>query len=108
MTKSEKEEKVFRDCINKQLEKYNITINDVREGCPKEFHYKPKWLNKIPFFKRYCKKIPWYVYYTITEQEFLEWQDFCINLIRKELKYSKKKATQVFGSLALTFGLQIT
>lgn len=107
MTKQERIDKIFNECINKQLEKYNITINDVYKGGLKEFHYKPKWLSKIPFCKRYCKKIPWYVYYTMTEQEFLDWQDFCINLIRKELKHSKIRATQEFNYLVVSFGLRI-
>lgn len=76
ITKSE-----FDTLINKQLEKYSLTIEDV-------------------------KNIPdWYYVYTFdSEKEYLEWKKFCVKELRK--RFSLKASEQIFQSLDLNYGLR--
>ena len=63
-----KPEECVQLMLNKQLEKYDLTIDVVRD---------------IP---------EWYQQYTMNDAEFIEWKNFCINAMRANLKFSKKKA----------------
>lgn len=113
LTKDEIYHKVIRLCINKQLEPYGVTYDDVKKGGGCEFydynylqtHYYLWGLIKLKGL--HTKKIPWYQYLTFdSKQEFNEWKEFCINLFRKELKMSKTKAETEFGWFNLNYGLK--
>ena len=112
LTKEERYYKVFRDCINKQLEVYALNYDNVKKGEPFEY-----WADVIEteekylwFFKRKKiteKKVIWYQFLTFrTEQEYKSWEEFCINLFRKELKMSKKAAEEKFIWFDLKYGLK--
>ncbi len=112
LTKEERNYKVFRDCINKQLEVYALNYDNVKTG--ESFEY---WTDVIEteekylwFFKRKKiteKKVIWYQFLTFrTEQEYKSWEEFCINLFRKELKMSKKTAEEEFIWFDLKYGLK--
>ena len=61
----DKREEVLTIMLNKQLEKYNLTIEDVK------------------------KMSNWFQKYTMTNDEFEEWKYFCITTMRRELNFSK-------------------
>lgn len=113
LTKDETYHKVIRLGINKQLEPYGVTHDDVKKGGSHEF-IKVGIVNKKRYFFNLFEKTeyshvnkPWYQYYTFnSEQEFNEWKEFCINLFRKELKMSKTKAETEFGWFNLNYGLK--
>lgn len=113
LTKEELNHKVIRLCINKQLESYKITYDDVKKGGPHEF-IKVEIVNKKRYLFNLFEKTehsyvnkPWYQYYTFeSEQEFNEWKKFCINLFRKELKISKAKAEKEFAWFNLSHRLK--
>lgn len=106
-------QEVIKACINKELEPYGVTYDDVIIGGNNEvcYYYTRELktylfgLIKIPFLKEQSK--PWYQFYTFeSEQEFNAWKEFCINLFRKELKMSKAKAEREFGWFNLSYGLK--
>lgn len=106
-------QQVLEACINKQLAVYEVTYEDVKkEGryaiFKDTFYQKRKYLwGLISGWKKVTIEIPWYIAYTFTsEQEYQEWKEFCINLFRKELKLTKKKAEQQFMWLDLNYGLK--
>ena len=112
LTKEERNYKILRLCINKQLEVYGLNYDNVKKG--ESFEY---WTDVIEteekyfwFFKRKKvteKKVIWYQFLVFrNEQEFNEWKEFCINLFRKELKMSKKAAEVEFGWFNLSYGLK--
>lgn len=113
LTKEERIHKVIRLCVNKQLEKYGLTYDDVKRGGSYEFYYFYELEEKKKFFglwktkKLVQKSKPWYQLYIFeSEQEFNEWKEFCINLFRKELKMSKAKAESEFAWFNLSYGLR--
>ena len=79
----DKREEVLTIMLNKQLEKYNLTIEDVK------------------------KMTNWFQKYTMTNDEFEEWKYFCITTMRRELKFSKKQAEKELNSINLNWGLRI-
>lgn len=79
----DKREEVLTIMLNKQLEKYNLTIEDVK------------------------KMSNWFQKYTMTNDEFEEWKYFCITTMRRELKFSKKQAEKELNSINLNWGLRI-
>lgn len=76
---------VVTEILNKQLEKYNTTIAIIMDNDEKE----------------------WYKNYTMTEDEYLQWKDFSITLMRKKLRFSKHSAEKEFLWLNLIWGLRI-
>lgn len=71
--------------INKQLEKYKLTIEDV-EGIEN-----------------------WFLKYTFdTHEEYLEWKKYCINLLLKKSKvrFNKTNAEKEFNWIDLMYGLK--
>lgn len=112
LTKEELRYKVGRLCINKELEVYGLNYDNVKKGEPFEY-----WADVIEteekylwFFKRKKiteKKVIWYQFLTFrTEQEYKSWEEFCINLFRKELKMTKKIAEKEFFWFDLKYGLK--
>lgn len=78
-----KREEILTIMLNKQLVKYDLTIEDVK------------------------KILNWFSKYTMTNDEFEEWKYFCITTMRKELRFSKKLAEKEFASINLNWGLRI-
>lgn len=74
---------IFEDLINKELEKYNITVNDIKED--------KDWFEKYTFD---------------SFEEYNNWRDYCIETIRKRCKISKKKAEKEFIMFSLCYGLK--
>lgn len=113
LTKEERNHKVIRLCINKQLERHGVTYDDVKKGGQyetcfyNEIEEKPKFFGLWRTEELVQKSKPWYQYYTFeSEQEFNEWKEFCINLFRKELNMTKEKAEKEFVLFDLSYGLK--
>ena len=77
------EDEILTVMLNKQLIKYSLKIDDIRE---------------IP---------EWYSKYTMTGEEHAEWKYFCINTMIKNLGYSKIRAEKTFAWMDLCWGLRI-
>ena len=108
----ELEQQVWENCINKQLEPYGLTYEDVKIGGPKEyikvFEFK---MNKTLFgfikYPTFFKKVPWYQYYTFkSEAQYQDWKTFCLLEIISKLKYTKAMAENSFAWLDLHCGLK--
>lgn len=106
-------QEVIEACINKELEPYGVTYDDVKKGGEFETCYYSEYVTKKWLFgliKRTTLEVkskPWYRYYTFnSEQEYNNWKKFCINLFRKELKMTKAKAEREFGWFDLNYGLK--
>lgn len=106
-------QEVIEACINKQLEPYGITYEDVKTGGQYVF-IKVGFVEEKRYFfglfKRteysHTEKI-WYQYFTFnSKEEYESWKEFCIKLFRKELKMSKKKAEVEFDWFNLNYGLK--
>lgn len=81
MYKKEKQRTVFVELVNKQLEPFNVTYNDVSNDTD------------------------WYIRYRTTKEQedlFIKWG---INLIREKLKLTKKMAEQEMNWFILQWGL---
>lgn len=75
---------IWKDLINKELEKYNVTVEDIKED--------KDWFSKYTFDSK---------------EEYNNWRDYCIEIIRRELKMSKKKAEREFSMFSLCYGLRM-
>ena len=73
----------YMDMMNKQLEHYGKTIDQVKD--------EPEWFSK----------------YTMTTSQYEAWRTYCINLIAKKLRISKKLAAKEFTWVNLQHGLRI-
>jgi len=80
--------------INKALEKYNITLQDLSLERQEEI--------------RKLYGMEWYQLYTITTQEFNEWSKWATVQIKFTLKCSMKRAAEEFGYLNFNFGPVVT
>lgn len=77
--------------LNKQLEKYNITVQDIMAA------------------EGYNENSKWYDEYTFdSEEEYNNWKEFTVNLLTKQItpKLSKKRAQEEFSWLSLMWGLK--
>lgn len=76
--------------INKMLEKHKVDVEYVKANPTIE-------------------GIPWYQYYTFTEEEHQQWKDFFINYVMKECKpkQNKKDAEKKFMWFDMMWGLKI-
>ena len=74
---------VFREMIDKELEPHGKTMEDVKDSQT------------------------WYRDYTMTTAQCDEWKTFCIDLMRKKLKWSKALAEKEFAMFNLSYGLKI-
>lgn len=77
-----KRDDVLKEIINKELEKYNLTMTDVLDSKD------------------------WFTKYTMTNDEWKEWKSYSIELMRKKLKMSKKVAEKEFVWIDLMWGLR--
>lgn len=82
MISKEKKNEVIRKLINKQLEEYGVTYDDVLND--------PNWFNK----------------YTTTPEKEKEFEKWGIDLLRKELKLNKKEAEKEMSWFLLGWGLK--
>lgn len=112
LTNQEKIHKVIRLCINKQLEPYGLTYDNIKKGESFEYWEEPEEVEVkyLWFFKKEKvtkRKVLWCSYLTFrNEQEFNDWKNFCIDLFKTELKMSKVKAEKEFKWLNLNYGLK--
>jgi hypothetical protein len=68
--------------INKELDKYGLTMADVLDSKD------------------------WFTKYTMTNDEWVKWKEYSINLMRDKLRMSKKIAEKEFIWLDLMWGLR--
>lgn len=84
----DKNEKIFKQIINKQLEQYDIDFDYVLKN------------NEID-------GKPWYLYYTFkNKNDFEQWKAFSIKLMIEKLKYNKDYAERTFEMINLNYGLK--
>jgi len=81
MNKREKQKEVFVELVNKQLEPFGVTYNDVSSD--------PDW------YMRYC----------ITEEQEQSFISWGVDLIRNKLKLNKKMAEKEMSWFILQWGL---
>lgn len=87
-TRAIKEHDVLKSCINKMLEPYGVDYDFVVDNPTIEGQ-------------------DWYHYYTFKdESDRTAWKDFCVQLIRKELRMSKKLAQKMVDNLDMFCGLR--
>jgi hypothetical protein len=82
MKTTSKSEEVLVLIINKELEKYGMTIDDVIDSKD------------------------WFTKYTMTSGEYTIWKNYSIDLMRKKLRFSKKSAEKEFVWIDLMWGLR--
>ena len=78
--------------INKELEKYNTTLEDIKA---------------LP--DQQVNGVPWYQYYTFdSEEEYIKWKEFCLDILMNHTrpKYPKKSAMREFIWVDLMWGLK--
>lgn len=83
-------EEVFDRIINKQLEKYNVTVNEVLA-------------NPV------IKDEDWFVHYSFdSHEEYEAWKEFAVNELMTNWtpKLPKKMATMQFELISLNYGLR--
>lgn len=78
-----KKEELVNEMLNKQLAFVGKTVDDVRD--------EPEW----------------YSHYTITEEQYEEWRAFCLNILNKKFRYTKKRAEYEFSFMNLMWGLKV-
>ncbi len=78
-----KTDKVLLEILNKQLSYFNKTVDDVKDN--------EKWYEENSF----------------TEEQYEEWKNFSIELLRKKLKFNKTFATKQFSWINLMWGFKI-
>lgn len=113
LTKEELHYKVVRLCVNKELEPFGITYDDVKKGGQYEICTYSEVVEKKKFFGLWKsvelvkKSKPWFQFFTFdTPKQYEAWKKFCINLFRKELKMTKAQAETEFGWFNLNCGLK--
>ena len=77
----QKREEVFIELVNKQLEPFNVTYDDVKSD------------------------VNWYMKYQVTKEEEDEFINYGVNLIREKFKTSKKAAEKDMSWFILQWGL---
>jgi hypothetical protein len=108
-TRSELVTEVIKNCINKELEPYGLTVDDIKgeKEFTKVFEFKTNTIWGFIKYPTFYKKVPWYRYYTFkTEDQFEEWKSFCILEMVSKLKMSKAEAESEFAWLNLKYGLK--
>jgi len=78
-----KTDKVLLEILNKQLSYFNKTVDDVKDN--------EKWYEENSF----------------TKEQYEEWKNFSIELLRKKLKFNKTFATKQFSWINLMWGFKI-
>jgi len=78
-----KKDEVLLKILNKQLSYFDKTVDDVKDN--------EKWYEENSF----------------TEEQFEEWKNFSIELLRKKLKFNKTFAEKQFMWINLMWGFKI-
>jgi aminoglycoside/choline kinase family phosphotransferase len=78
-----KKDEVLLKILNKQLSYFDKTVDDVKDN--------EKWYEENSF----------------TEEQFEEWKNFSIELLRKKLKFNKTFAEEQFMWINLMWGFKI-
>lgn len=98
--------------INEQLKPFGLTYSDVKKGAKHEFEKigfveKKKLFGLIPYTKHFHKKVLWFQYYTFkTKEQFENWKQYSINLLKSTLDLTEKQAEEKFMWFNLCFGLK--
>ena len=106
-------QQIIEACINKELEPYAFTYDDVKKEGQFENCSYMEVVDKTRFFGLWkyqvleTKSKPWFQFFTFnSKEEYESWKEFCINLFRKEMKMSKKAAEAEFSQFDLNYGLK--
>lgn len=78
-----KKDEVLLKILNKQLSYFDKTVDDVKDN--------EKWYDENSF----------------TEEQFEEWKNFSIELLRKKLKFNKTFAEKQFMWINLMWGFKV-
>jgi len=78
-----KKDEVLLEILNKQLSYFDKTVDDVKDN--------EKWYEENSF----------------TEEQFEEWKNFSIELLRKKLKFNKTFAEKQFMWINLMWGFKV-
>jgi|694.fasta_scaffold37092_2 aminoglycoside/choline kinase family phosphotransferase len=78
-----KKDEVVLEILNKQLSYFDKTVDDVKDN--------EKWYEENSF----------------TEEQFKEWKNFSIELLRKKLKFNKTFAEKQFMWINLMWGFKV-
>jgi aminoglycoside/choline kinase family phosphotransferase len=78
-----KKDEVLLKILNKQLSYFDKTVDDVKDN--------EKWYEENSF----------------TEEQFEEWKNFSIELLRKKLKFNKTFAEKQFMWINLMWGFKV-
>jgi hypothetical protein len=104
---------VLWQCVNKQLEPYNLTFYDVSykgnyQHFTKQVSVKKRLLWGLFSYHGYEEEqVPWFKHFTFkTEEEYLAWKAFCISTFRKVLGSTKELAEREFLWLDAYCGLR--
>lgn len=78
-----RKEELIKEMINKELSFINKTIDDVKDD--------PEWFSNN----------------TMSEAQFQEWKEFCLNILEKKFRYTKARAEYEFSFFNLNYGLKV-
>lgn len=78
-----KKKEVFKKLINKQLEPYDLTYEDILNDSE------------------------WFLRYSTTQEQEEEFKKWAIEILRKELKMTKKEAEKEMDMFLLNYGLTL-
>jgi hypothetical protein len=81
--KPPEKEKLINEMINKELSFVGKTIDDVKND--------PDWFTNN----------------TMNDNQYQEWKNYCINIMRKQFKMTKKRAEAEFAWFDLSYGLKV-
>ena len=85
--------KIVELFINKELEKYGVTMEDVKS-----------------YPDGIIEGLPWYQYYTFkTHSDHDEWKNWCIDFLKTQVtpKLRKDRINVEFASVDLVYGLKV-
>lgn len=87
MKSKETNEEFINRLVNKSLEPYKVTFQEVK--------------------KTLYNELPWYQHFTFkTKEEYESWKDYCKKEIKKRYKINSYLVDMEFEWLNLTFGLR--
>lgn len=81
--KPNKREELILEMLNKQLAFVGKTVEDVKD--------EPEWFSN----------------YSITEEQFKEWETFCMKILEKKFRMTKARAKYEFAFMNLNWGLKV-
>lgn len=94
MNQKEKLEYIEEALINKMMEKHNLTLEDIKSNLDED----KRWV---------IDGQDWFVYYTMTKEEYEVFRKWAINEIKKTFRMTKRRAEDEFGWWFLNIGLRV-